>query len=163
MARPFDEPDTKRILAFLDSIGIKVAAEPLGEGTFLPAMAIRGGLLVVDPDRLRYPGDLLHEAGHIAVTEPALRPALNTVPDDPGEEMAAIAWSWAACRALGLAPEVLFHEEGYRGASRAFIENFTNGRTLGVPMLAWFGMTAEPNRAAATGLAPYPAMSRWLR
>ena len=163
MTRPFDTPQTQRILAFLAQSGIEVAAEPLPAGTFLPAMTVRGGTLVVDPDRLEFPGDLLHEAGHIAVTDPTLRPSLDTVSGDPGEEMAAIAWSWAALLAIGLAPEILFHEAGYRGASKAFIANFSGGRTLGVPMLASFGMTAEPHRAASDGIPPFPAMARWLR
>lgn len=30
-------------------------------------------------------------------------------------------------------------------------------------MLACFGMTAEPHRAAQWGMDPYPAMARWLR
>ena len=163
MARLFDGPETQRILAFLESIGVAVAAERLGEDTFIPAMTIRRGVLIVDPARLEHPGDLLHEAGHLAVTDPQRRADLDSVGDDPGEEMAAIAWSWAALVEIGLAPEILFHEAGYLGASRNFIVNFTSGRTLGVPMLASFGMTAEPHRAAQEGLAPYPAMTRWLR
>ena len=77
--------------------------------------------------------------------------------------MAAIAWSWAAAVEIGLAPAVLFHDEGYRGGARAMIANFSAGRDVGVPMLAWFGMTAERGRAAESGMAPYPAMTRWLR
>lgn len=149
---------------FLESIRIAVAFEPVAPGTtLLPAMTVRRGVLLVDPDRLQHSGDLLHEAGHIALTDPELRPYLDAIGDDPGEEMGAIAWSWAALVALSLPPELLFHADGYRGASGAFIANFSAGRTLGVPMLAWFGMTAEPHRAAEEGLAPYPAMARWLR
>lgn len=163
LMRPFDAAESKLILAFLARIGIPVVVATLDEKTFLPAMTVRGGAILVDPDRLEHPGDLLHEAGHIALTDPALRPKLDAVGDDPGEEMGAIAWSWAALLALGLAPEILFHDAGYRGASAAFIANFSAGRTLGVPMLACWGMTAEPHRAGADGLAPYPAMTRWLR
>ena len=160
----FDSKETRSILAFLDRIGIAVAVEPLHEAeTFLPAMRVRGGVLVVDPERLEWPGDLLHEAGHIAVTDPALRTTLDAVSADPGEEMAAIAWSWAAALEIGLPAAVLFHEGGYRGGARAMIENFEAGRDVGVPMLAWFGMTAEKRRAEDEGMAPYPAMARWLR
>jgi hypothetical protein len=160
----FDSGETRAILAFMDRIGIAVAVEPLGEAeTFLPAMRVRGGALVVDPERLEWPGDLLHEAGHIAVTDPALRSGLDIVSADPGEEMAAIAWSWAAALEIGIHPETLFHENGYRGGARAMIDNFTAGRDVGVPMLAWFGMTAEKHRAEAEGMAPYPQMARWLR
>lgn len=163
MTRPFDTAEAQQILAFLARTRISVVAARLDGDTFLPAMTVRGGAILVDPDRLEHPGDLLHEAGHIALTDPALRPQLDDVGDDPGEEMGAIAWSWAALLELGLAPEILFHEAGYRGASATFIANFSAGRTLGVPMLACWGMTAEPHRAAAQGMAPYPAMARWLR
>src|SRR4028118_103506 len=112
-------------------------------GTVRPARPAGTGRLLFDPDRLRWPGGLLHEAGHIAVTDPALRPGLCEPSDDPGEEMAAIAWSWAAAMEIGLAPAILFHEGGYRGASAAFIDNFSNGRDVGVPMLAAWDMTTE--------------------
>jgi hypothetical protein len=161
--RAIDGPDAQLILAFLDRIGIAVTLEPIAEDTFLPALRPRGGALIVDPERLEWPGDLLHEAGHIAVTDPALRPQLDDVTGDPGEEMAAIAWSYAAAVEIGLDPAVLFHPHGYRGGAQAMIDNFTVGRGVGIPMLAWFGMSAEPHRAAADGMRPYPHMVRWLR
>ena len=163
MARAFDSAEARQILEFLERVGIPVAVERLGEDTFLPAMRVRGGALVVDPDRLEWPGDMLHEAGHIAVTDPALRPVMDVVEDDPGNEMAAIAWSWAALLEIGLAPEILFHPHGYRGGAQAMIDNFSQGRDVGVPMLAYYGLTAERHRAPESGMAPYPAMTRWLR
>jgi hypothetical protein len=160
MLRPFDRRETGPIISFLRGIGIGIAVEPLPD-SFLPGLAVRDGGLVIDPDRLKWPGDLLHEAGHIAVTDPARRPGLSAVPDDPGEEMAAIAWSWAAAKAIGLAPEILFHDE-YRAGGRNLIENFSSGRDVGVPMLVWFGMTGgwKPREE---GRAAFPLMDRWLR
>jgi hypothetical protein len=155
-------PDARRIAAFLEEIGIELLLEPLDGTTFLPGLTIRDGRLIADPERLEWIGDLLHEAGHIAVTDPALRPTLCEASEDPGEEMAAIAWSWAAALAIGLDPQILFHAGGYRGASKAFIENFSAGRYLGVPMLHYFGMTVEPRRAPREGEA-FPAMRCWLR
>lgn len=152
-----------RIAAFLARVGITLRAESLEREQFLPGIAIRGGELVYDPARMPYPGDLLHEAGHIAVTDPALRPGLSEPSDDPGEEMAAIAWSYAASVDIGLDPAVLFHPGGYRGGSGAMIDNFTNGRDVGVPMLACWGMTVERHRARKEGGVPYPHMRRWLR
>lgn len=163
MERAFDSVESRQIREFLARIGIPVVTESLGEDTFLPAMRVRGGALVVDPDRLKWPGDMLHEAGHIAVSDPALRPAMDTVDDDPGNEMGAIAWSWAALLQIGLAPEILFHPEGYRGGAQAMIDNFSEGRDVGVPMLAYYGLTAERHRADEWGMAPYPTMTRWLR
>lgn len=151
------------IVAFLTRVGIPVSAETLPADGFLPGISVRQGALVYDPDRLEWPGDLLHEAGHIAVTDPALRPSLSAPSDDPGEEMAAIAWSWAAAMEIGLAPEILFHEGGYRGGGKALIENFSNGRDVGVPWLAAWDMTTEIRRARAEGAAAYPSMRRWLR
>ena len=163
MPRPIDGADAARILEFLERIGIAVSFEPVSDVSFLPALRVRGGTLVIDPERLQWVGDLLHEAGHIAVTDPALRPRLDAVSGDPGEEMAAIAWSYAAAVEIGLDPAVLFHPAGYRGGAQAMIDNFTAGRGVGIPMLAWFGMSAEPHRAAADGMRPYPHMTRWLR
>jgi hypothetical protein len=57
----------------------------------------------------------------------------------------------------------VFHDQGYRGGSKALIENFTQGRYIAVPTLQWIGLTAEPRRAAELGVAPYPYMLKWLR
>lgn len=165
MSQPtrFSDPETGQIIAFLKRIGIRVEIRAVGEDSFLPGLAVQGGSLIVDPDSLEWPGDLLHEAGHIAVTDPAERAALDLVSDDPGDEMAAIAWSYAAAVEIGLDRAVLFHSGGYRGASRAFIENFESGRYIGVPLLACYDMTAEPHVARKTGEQPFPTMARWLR
>lgn len=152
-----------RIIAFLDAIGIGVEVAPITGRAFVPGMIIEKGLLLVDPDCPAWPGDLLHEAGHVAVTHPELRPSLCDVGADPGEEMAAIAWSWAAARACGVAAGDLFHQAGYRGGAASLAENFEAGRYIGVPMLAWYGMTADPSSRAPSHLPAYPAMARWLR
>ena len=153
----------RRIAVFLGSIGIGATQEAPGDDSFLPGLAVRKGRVVYDRERLAWPGDLLHEAGHIAVSDPAVRSHLDQVGDDPGEEMGAIAWSWAAALASGIAPDVLFHPGGYRGASPAFIANFGAGRYFGVPILASHGMTREPHVARREGRPGYPQMIRWLR
>ena len=136
-------------------------AATLDEPTFLPGLSIEAGALLID-EALKYPGDILHEAGHIAVTDPAgLGQA--AVSADPGEEMAAIAWSYAAARKLDLDPAILFHSDGYKGGASALHENFNAGRYIGVPLLQWFGMTVEPKNAAERGVAPFPHMLRWVR
>jgi hypothetical protein len=149
----FDDQVASRIAGFLDRIGIALTLEPAGDG-LLPGLDVRNGRIVADPGRLSHPGDLLHEAGHIAVTDPALRPTLCEVSADPGEEMAAIAWSWAAAAELGLDPAIVFHADGYRGGSAAIIDAFASRRWFGVPLLACWGMTEE---------ATFPRMTRWLR
>ena len=161
MADEFADPLIGRIVAFLRAVGIPVDVAVLEGESFLPGIAVAAGRLHVDPTRLTWPGDLLHEAGHVAVGDPA-RPD-DGVSDDPGEEMAAIAWSYAAALEIGLTPDVLFHAGGYRGGARALIENFAEGGYVGVPMLAMWGLTREPHRAKAMGVPGYPHMLAWRR
>lgn len=154
------------ILGFLDEIGIGVRAEDLPEGTFLPAIRIVGGSLIYDPARLRWPGDLLHEAGHIAVTPRARRAALHDALDgdeaaEHGGEIEAIAWSWAAAMHIGLAPEELFHPEGYKGQSAGLLMSYSLGVCPGAFGLAQAGMTAVGQEVEAADR--YPRMQRWLR
>ncbi|OYY68460.1 hypothetical protein [Sphingomonas sp. 28-63-12] len=154
---------TSRLIGFIESIGIAVRAGPVAADSFMPGLRVHSGGIVYDPDRLAHPGDLLHEAGHIAVTDSAIRPMLATVSSDPGEEMAAIAWSYAALRAIGIDPAIVFHEDGYQGGGSVIAENFANGHYFGVPLLEWFGMAATAREAESTGVARFPDMQRWLR
>jgi hypothetical protein len=158
-----NDPATAQISAFLDRIGISVVIEALDDDTLLPAMTVRDGALVVDPARLTWPGDLLHEAGHIAVTDPATRASLCEVPSDPAEEMAAIAWSYAAVVEIGLDPRIVFHDEGYVGGGGYLADAFAEGGGPGLPLLQWFGMTLDKRNAEKQGVLPFPHMSRWLR
>ena len=149
------ESITKRIATFLLSIGLPVRFGATAGPSFLPGIAIEGGVLVVDKERLLYPGDLLHEAGHLALLPHGARSAVHgDTGDDGGLEVGAIAWSYSAALHLGIDPAIVFHEAGYRGASQSILENFAAGRYLGLPILVWAGLT----RAEI-----YPAMDSWLR
>jgi hypothetical protein len=144
-----------RTADFIRTVGLTVSSARIDEPTFLPGLTVRDGVLLVDESQLLYPGDLLHEAGHLAVLPPSERASANAPFDgDGGLEMAAIAWSYSALRHLELDPALVFHEGGYKGGSKTFIENFAAKRYVGVPYLQWMGMTSE---------ATFPAMSRWLR
>ena len=146
-SRSFSDPETERIAAFLREIGLVVTRGPVDDASFLPGIEVVPNGLRVDETRLAHPGDLLHEAGHLAVLSPAERAAAaGDVGDDGGLEMAAIAWSYAAAVHLRLDPAIVFHPDGYRGASRALIENFSAGHTFGVPVLQWLGLAVEPQR-----------------
>ena len=152
-----------RIVRFLREIGFHITPTELSEPTFLPGITVDQGTILIDESKLLYPGDLLHEAGHLAVIPAERRKRANgSVGKKASEEMMAIAWSYAASVHLGLEPEVVFHEGGYRGGSAALIENFTNGRYVGVPMLEWIGLTADKKRAQENGIRPYPEMIRWM-
>jgi hypothetical protein len=155
-----EHPETlATIIDFIRGVGIAVETGALPEDGFLPAITMRDGRLVYDPERLQYPGDLLHEAGHIAVTDPALRPTISKFDSNGGDEMAAIGWSYAAALAAGIDPRVVFHDHGYRGGGQAILENFAERRYLGVPMLQYYGLA----RLTHDEGEQYPAMIKWLR
>jgi hypothetical protein len=158
----FADPLTARLAAFVRGIGIEVRAATLSGETVLPGLDIRDGAILVDEARLAHPGDILHEAGHLAVTDPAQRNA-PTLSSSGGDEMTSIAWSYAALRHLELDPAIVFHCGGYKGDSASIIENFNTGRYFGVPLLQTYGMSCERRLAAEKGVPPYPHMLRWLR
>jgi hypothetical protein len=151
------------IAAFLREAGFTVVEERLPPDTFLPGLAVRGDVLVFDRNALRYPGDLLHEAGHLAVLPANIRVNANPeLLDAPDTEVAAIAWSYAAACHLHIPPEVVFHANGYRGNSEGLLLGFTYGVFPGLNLLEAAGLTVSPRRAAERGVAPYPAMLRWM-
>ncbi len=149
------EAVAQRIADFLAGIDITIETGPVAESA-IPGMTVARGGIVVDPSVSAWPGDLLHEAGHLAVCDPAQR-AADAMTDDGGLEMAAIAWSYAAALALGIDPEHIFHAEGYHGGGPHIAQEFAAGRTFGVPLLALWGLTSERGEDA------YPAMRGWLR
>lgn len=160
----YANPLTSTMAGFLASIGLETAPVALPEAGFLDGLMISHGMLLIDEARLAYPGDLLHEAGHLAVVTGAQRTLLcGSAGSDPGEEMAAIAWSYAAALYLGIDPAVVFHPSGYSGGSQAILLNFSQGRYFGVPMLEWLGLTADKKTAALLQVSGYPHMLKWLR
>ncbi len=159
---------TDTIISFITSIGIEIEAVEINEETFLPGIRIDRGKITYDPDKMLYPGDLLHEAGHIAVMTEEQRNMVSgdikagEEKDIMGDEIVAILWSCAACTHIGLPLEVVFHPNGYRGASNWHIENFQNKNYIGLPLLIWMGFTHDLN-SEDPDKKPFPHMSRWLR
>lgn len=156
-----------KCLHFLDQIGIPTRLEPIEHETFLPGLHISGGTIIIDRKKLRYPGDILHEAGHLSVVVAAKRAVLDQdlikdSADRDAEEMMAIAWSYAACLHIGIDPLEVFHKDGYNGGGQQIVDNFNAGRYIGTPMLQWCKMTVEPSKAGP-GVEPYPKMLSWLR
>ena len=64
------------IVDFLRGIGLAVNEGDVPDDAFLPGLRIAAGGIVFDRSKLRWPGDLLHEAGHLAMTPQAHRAAL---------------------------------------------------------------------------------------
>jgi len=150
------------MLSFLEKIGIPTRMEKIDTTTFVPGLQIENGVLVIDMEKMLYPGDVLHEAGHIAVTPKDQRSSLSDVSGD-GNEIAAIVWSYAAAKEIGVPEEILFHPHGYKDQSDWLIEEYNSGNYIGLPLLEWMGFTAAPKKAAELNVPPYPHMLRWLR
>lgn len=159
--------ELKKVLSFLDEIGINVVEKELGS-TFLPGLSLGPNCIYIDFEKLLYPGDILHEAGHLAVTPTSERMLAGTheMPAEwptPGEEIAAILWSFAAAQHLKLPIEFVFHPNGYKNESEWIISNFNNGNYVGLPFLEWAGLTLSKERALQEGEEAFPAMIKWLR
>jgi hypothetical protein len=154
----------EKALDFITAIGIEISFMELGEQLcFLPGLLIQNGRILVDRNKLLSPGDILHEAAHIALVPAMERETLDgeTIgkrKDAPAEEMAAIAWSYAACLHLDIDPHFVFHEKGYKNGGASIVENFKEGSIMGVPILQWFGMTGTNG----SGIV-YPQMIKWTR
>ena len=152
----------EKALAFINSIGIETSFADLRDSScFLPGLHIENGCILIDSSLLENPGDILHEAAHIALVSSNERNDLNAATiekrkDAAAEEMAAIAWTFAACIFLELDPSFVFHETGYKGDASSIATNFKNGNYFGVPILQWFGLTGS------NGFA-YPKMIKWTR
>jgi hypothetical protein len=156
------------ILGFLRQIELTASEGAVPLDSFLPGIRVARGTLVFDRGSLRWPGDLLHEAGHIAMTPASLRCTLDdalvvTSAAPHAGEAEATAWAYAALIHLQLSPSVLFHEGGYHGHSAGLITSFSCGIYPGAFGLSQAGMTLLGTAAESAGVPTYPHMIRWLR
>jgi hypothetical protein len=162
MTGTFTAPLVNQLAHFVRSVGINVEPAQITWKTQFPGLDIRAGVILVDESHLIHPGNILHEAGHIAVHDPEKRKNTKFQPGR-GEELSALAGSYAATVHLKLDLELVFYPESYHGWSNALVENFRAGRYVGVSLLQRFGMSYEPRLALVHGVPPYPHMVRWLR
>ncbi len=154
-------------IKFLREIGISVNFSKENKESFLPGIEIFEGDLYLNPETLEFAGDILHEAGHIAVVPIAERATLNanTIAERQGreaEEMMAIAWSYAASIHLGLPASFVFHEGGYKGGGSYLAENFNQKRYIGLPMLQYHGFCYDEKNALLQQKIPFPHMYKWV-
>lgn len=160
-----EHPWLLRVTDFLNEIGIETQAAKLSGDCFLPGVEISGGTIKFDATQLLAVSDLLHEAGHLAVTPKVHRAQMGGQlgPEHQhlhGGEVEAIAWSFAAAQHLGMPLDELFHPKGYRGNAAGLALNFSLGVYPGVHGLTCAGL-------AMPGLADskhsYPKLIKWLR
>ncbi len=153
------------IVPFIRSIGLEVSEISLNRETFIPGIKIENGELFYDSNILEFPGDLLHEAGHLAVMLPEeRRQASGNL--EPGKskksslELGVICWTYAALVHLNLPLEVVFHPKGYRGNSDWYKQRFLAGDYIGLPLLQWMGLCTGDREE---GTPEFPRMIKWLR
>ena len=157
--------EVTQILDFLNNIGINVITKELPEATFLPGLALSAHGIEIDFDKLKYPGDILHEAGHIAVTPKEQRTLIGTkeMPEEwptQGDEIATMLWSFLACDHLKLPIDYVFHPNGYKNQSEWLIENYSKGNYIGLPLLEWMGITSKETSNDSNSI---PKIVKWLR
>lgn len=176
--------DTARILSFLRTLGFSF--EALGnQACFIPGIAICQNMVVAyDDKRWLSPGDLLHEAGHLAVIPAPFRDQIYGDPERTLDPLAseylsthrwlddnhredpvlrgliqcgeseAQAWSYAAASHLGIDPALVFHPGAYEGGSTGLLYGFRVNCHLGIHGLMACGMTTK---------RMFPKMNRWLQ
>ncbi|HQU86824.1 MAG TPA: hypothetical protein PKY59_27065 [Pyrinomonadaceae bacterium] len=164
----FENELIQKFADFLNGIGLKIHPKKLDEKTFLKGILIENGEIFVDENLLDHPGDILHEAGHIATAPAAIRPQLSdtvTVPDSNMDtmELAAMLWSYAAAVHLQIDPRIVFHPHGYYGRSESILFNFSLGMFMSISILEEAEMAYGQNLANQKGLEIFPKMYKWLR
>lgn len=156
------------MLAFLDEIGIAWRYGTVPENTFLPGLEVVTGEIVIDKIKLRYPGDILHEAGHIALLPPEKRNQFTgnlaaAFPENEGDEMAVILWTCAVCLHLNLPLDFVIHDTGYKGFANWLRNQFESGTYVGLPLLVWMGLCKYPEKAESSESDGFPKMDKWVR
>ncbi|WP_157740770.1 hypothetical protein [Mucilaginibacter xinganensis] len=147
-------PVINTITQFLQFAGIGFAFRDIETESFLPGLELEDGKIIIDTKKLLHPGDILHEAGHLATLPSDIRCSVSgRLPDTDmhrSGELMALAWSYAACLFTGIDPQIVFHEHGYKGESENILQNFKAGRYLAVPGLELRGMTYGKKKSRRT-------------
>jgi len=172
---------TDRVIQFLLGVGLDVVELP-GAAGFCKGVRIAGGALYVDRSNLS-PSNLLHEAGHVAVTPGNFRSDLSDDVEDASERMLekltklgisgcewpenplfratlqcgeaeATAWSYAAGVYLGLAPNQIIARSDFNGDGAAMLTALKMRAHFGINGLHHAGMCTRKD---------YPLMRRWVQ
>ncbi|MDZ5645900.1 hypothetical protein [Nitrospirillum sp. BR 11828] len=166
------------IITFLREIGIGVEVGDGGLDGFLPGVNIHAGVIHVHPETLVGSGDLLHEAGHIAIVPERFRTRLGTdlhadtaaaiaaelgsapsldpilsLPPVQGEVMAQ-AWSYAAALHIGVPLTCVFFPGSYKHTDYAGVH----------PMQQWLesGTHHGPNALARAGMTGFSGLFAFM-
>jgi hypothetical protein len=174
-----------RTVEFLEALGFVIRIDAAADG-FLAGVEVSRGEFRVQSCADDIAGELLHEAGHLAVIPGLFRGQgcgdLSGVseimsewidshiaevgPDDPMirailqcGECEAVAWSYAAAVSIGIDTRIPFFR-GFEGDGLTLHDQVASGYYFGVHGLAAAGMTDLPRPHSTT---PFPKMKRWLQ
>jgi hypothetical protein len=178
-------------IAFVRSIGLLVqeATAEVLTGSFVPGVRIAAGGLVVDPENV-FPGDVLHEAGHLATIPAVFRPeasgtlgavsrrmqqhladhpeGLASWPEDrlcrgilQCGDSEATAWQYAAAQHIGLPDTWLFPPGSFDGNAEETLMRLKWGRDMGINGLQAAGWT-KVHAFGNPALPLYPQLAFWL-
>lgn len=179
-----------RAIEFVRSIGLSVTTvDDELSGSFVPGIRVEAGGLLVNLEKV-FPGDVLHETGHLAVMPGQFRPkakgTLNAVfrdmtdhleanpeglgmwPEDPTcrailqcADPEATAWQYAAAQHIGLPDEWLFPEGSFEGNSKEILLGLKMSSYMGINGLQAAGWT-KLRALARAPLPVYPKLAFWL-
>ncbi len=161
----FIDPQIQRVADVVEAIGLWVRPGPVPDGgTLLAGLRVERGGIIVDETKSPHPGDLLHEAAHLAVMPPQDRDTVcGTLPADGGLEMAALAWSYAMAVRFELPLDMVFHD-AFTAGGPWLRELFGTGQSTGVPLLQlWDMCRLEDAPPGFEHLPVFPEMAKWLR
>jgi hypothetical protein len=162
---------------FCKAIGIPIEWKA-GVSGFVPGIRIEQGVILVD--RGAKPGDLLHEAAHLAIMPSSFRSkastnlhqAFKSMMDclnehDPESAIAiaimqcgdteATAWSWAAGKACGIPDELIITDSSYDGVGAEIRTMLSLKGYLGINGLSRAGF------CRVRGDNAFPHMNKWMQ
>ena len=180
----------QRVVSFLRALGLEVEeTNEVRDDSFVPGVWLSRGRVIVNVD-VAHVGDVLHEAGHLAIIPSTMRQlvrpgelpgtdleraieeymATHVLADDLGREdptfrailqmgdCEATAWAYAACREIGILPQILFAE---RGNGTVPYDGFGASIWEALDARAYFGINGLQAAGYCT-VRDFPRMRRWL-
>lgn len=183
----------EEVVSFLERIGLRVERVEAAqvEASFLPSVLVSEGGLKVCMEEA-FPGDILHEAAHLAVIPASFRPYANgdlrevenkmaqylednpeamlSYPEDPlaravlqAAEAEATAWQYAAAQEIGLPLRWVFPVGSYDGDRVELLRGLRNNAYLGINGLRAAGWTQVRASPYQPDVPVYPKLKFWLQ
>lgn len=171
------------VASFLNDIGLEARmVDQLGAPSFLKDVCIDHGTLQFTENALV--GDLLHDAGHLAVIPARFRIQMHgnlyksfreilknldhMDPEDPeavallnGDDLAATAWGWACGRHLDIDPQVIITPESFGHEGDHIRRMLSMNSYFGIQALQATGFCLARD-LCVSGRSVFPKLNFWL-